>query len=111
QVVLASLSLASQNLYNLLTQNNSDSDESFVTHIRGVNFDKELANAKKKIYTFRIQGILYHQIGSLMPRYNDEKPLFAQIYFFDLNMDNQLQRRQKMFPNLNADMLKKQRQK
>ncbi|CAI2183066.1 13215_t:CDS:2 [Funneliformis geosporum] len=72
----------------------------------GVNLDKELANAKKEVYTFRIQGALYHQIGSLMPRYNDEKLLFAQIYFFDSNMDNQLQRRQEMFIYLNIDMLK-----
>ncbi|CAI2199767.1 11353_t:CDS:1, partial [Funneliformis geosporum] len=66
----------------------------------------ELANAKKEVYTFRIQGALYHQIGGLMPRYNDEKPSFAQVYFFDSNLDNQLQRRQEMIPNLNADMLK-----
>ncbi|CAI2195237.1 9965_t:CDS:1, partial [Funneliformis geosporum] len=106
-----------QSLYNLLIQINSDSDESFVTHIRaynqilaftslGVNLDKELANAKKGVYTFRIQGALYHQIGDLILRYNDDKPLFAQIYFYDSNLDNQLQRRQEMFPNLNADMLK-----
>ncbi|CAI2198355.1 7884_t:CDS:1, partial [Funneliformis geosporum] len=63
-----------QSLYNLLTQNNPDSDEPFVTYIRAynqvlaftslcVNLDKELANAKKGVYTFRIQGALYHQIG------------------------------------------------
>ncbi|CAI2197384.1 19421_t:CDS:1, partial [Funneliformis geosporum] len=112
-----SLSPAPQSLYNLLIQNNPDSDEPFVTHIRaynqvlafislGVNLDKEFANAKKGVYTFRIQGALYHQIGGLIPKYNDEKPLFAQIYFYDSNLDNQLQRRQEMFPNLNADMLK-----
>ena len=38
--------------------------------------------------TFKIQGALYHQIGGLMPRDND-KQKFAQIYFYDTNLDKQ----------------------
>ncbi|CAG8711926.1 11059_t:CDS:2, partial [Funneliformis mosseae] len=66
EVVLAPLLPVPQILYNLLTQNNSISDEPYITQIRAynqvltftfldVNLNKELANAKKEIYTFRIQ--------------------------------------------------------
>ncbi|CAG8445936.1 2851_t:CDS:2 [Funneliformis caledonium] len=109
--------ISSQILYNLLTQNNSELDESYVTQIRaynqvftftflGVKLDEKLINTKKRIYTFRIQGELYYQIRGLMPRNNDQKLTFAQIYFYDSNMDNQLQKRQEIFLNLNAEMLK-----
>ncbi|CAI2190137.1 18133_t:CDS:1, partial [Funneliformis geosporum] len=68
--------------------NDPESDEPFVTQIQaynqvlaftslGVNLDEKLANAKEGVYTFRIQGELYHQIGDLMPKDNDKKPTFA----------------------------------
>ncbi|CAG8669144.1 7903_t:CDS:2 [Funneliformis mosseae] len=71
-----------------------------------VNLNEELANAKKRIYIFRIQGELYYQIGGLMLRNDNQKLTFDQIYFYNLNMNNQLQRRQEIFSNLNAEMLK-----
>uniref|UniRef100_U9UV61 Helitron helicase-like domain-containing protein n=1 Tax=Rhizophagus irregularis (strain DAOM 181602 / DAOM 197198 / MUCL 43194) TaxID=747089 RepID=U9UV61_RHIID len=70
----------------------------------GANIDEDLANAKEGVYTFRIQGALYHRIGGLMPKEN-YPPAFAQIYFYDSNMDNQLKRRQENFLHLNSDML------
>ncbi|KAE8257116.1 hypothetical protein A4X13_0g2570 [Tilletia indica] len=38
------------------------------------------------VYTFKIQGQLYHRLGSLRPAQND-RPQFAQIYFFSTNSD------------------------
>ncbi|CAG8731081.1 15609_t:CDS:1, partial [Funneliformis mosseae] len=58
-----------------------------------VKLDEKLANAKKRIYTFRIQDELYYQIGGLILRDDNQKPIFAQIYFYSSNIDNQLQRR------------------
>ncbi|GES92235.1 uncharacterized protein LOC114268814 [Rhizophagus clarus] len=71
------LSPAPQYLHSLLTTNDPITNEPYVNQIRaynqvlaftslGANIDENLANAKDGIYTFRIQGALYHQIGSLM---------------------------------------------
>ncbi|CAG8474542.1 15151_t:CDS:2 [Funneliformis caledonium] len=59
-----------------------------------------------EIYIFKIQNELYHQIGGLMLKDNDQKLTFTQNYFYDLNMNNQFQRRQKIFLDLNAEILK-----
>ena len=102
QIVLATLSQATPTLYNFLITNDPNTDEPFINHIRAynqvlaftsirANIDEDLANAREGVYTFRIQGGLYHQVGGLMP--NNDKPKFAQIYFYDTNLDNQLQRR------------------
>ena len=40
--------------------------------------------------TFKIQGKLYHRIGSLLPSNSEESPKFAQLYFHD-SSQNQLQ--------------------
>ena len=48
----------------------------------GVNLDKQLANAKRGVYTFRIHGTVHHYIGQLMPR-EGQAPAFAQIYIHD----------------------------
>ena len=48
----------------------------------GANIDKELANARRGVYTFRIQGVVHHYIGSLVPNC-DEATAFAQIYIHD----------------------------
>ncbi|PKY62812.1 hypothetical protein RhiirA4_489984, partial [Rhizophagus irregularis] len=107
QVILSPLHEAPPMLYNLLTSNDPNTDKPYVNNIRaynsifaftslGANIDEDLANAK--------EGALYHRIGGLMPKEN-YPPAFAQIYFYDSNMDNQLKRRQEIFPNLNSDML------
>ena len=44
------------------------------------------------VYTFRIQGQLYHRIGSLLPPPGKE-PVFSQIYIYDSNSMHQAQQR------------------
>jgi hypothetical protein len=41
-----------------------------------------------------------------MPRDVNLQPTFAQIYFYDTDLDYQLQRRKDIFPTLNTDMLR-----
>ncbi|KAG5630574.1 hypothetical protein H5410_002291 [Solanum commersonii] len=55
----------------------------------GVNLDKEIASARKGVYTFRAQGQFYHDLPSLVPR--DNVPCYVQLYFFDT--DNELTNR------------------
>ncbi|KAK3806100.1 MAG: hypothetical protein J3Q66DRAFT_267060, partial [Benniella sp.] len=45
----------------------------------GVNVDRELANGREGVYTFRVCGTVVHKIGSLLPPENG-KAKFAQIY-------------------------------
>ena len=86
-------------MFNLLTTNDPVLNEPYVNQIRSynqvlaftslrTNIDNELANAQKGVYTFRIQGELYHQIGGLMPINDCQKPKFAQIYFYDTDLNN-----------------------
>lgn len=50
----------------------------------GVKLDHELVNAKKEIYTFRVQGPFYHQIGSLLPEPGSDSQ-YLQMYTWDTN--------------------------
>ena len=65
QIVLASLFPASPNLYKLLIAKDSDLNKPYINNIRAYNqvlafislradVDKNLANAKEGVYTFRI---------------------------------------------------------
>ena len=58
----------------------------------GVNLDKELANARRGVYTFRIQGVVHHYIGQLTPR-EGEVPSFAQIYIHDGTAEGEIENR------------------
>ena len=89
KVNLPSLDKLPELLGHLLTATNSRGKD-FRDHIRaynssvafcslGANIDKELANARHGVYTFRIQGVVHNYIGSLVPNC-DEPPVFAQIY-------------------------------
>lgn len=49
----------------------------------GVNYDKDLARRNRGIYTFRVQGQMYHMIDDLYP--GDKKPRNLQLYFYDNN--------------------------
>ena len=60
----------------------------------GVNLDKELANARSGVYTFRIHGVVHHYIGQLTPR-EGEAPSFAQIYIHDGTAEGELENRQR----------------
>jgi len=115
QVALVPLSPASPVLYNFLTAINPDSEEPYVNLIIlynqvlaftsiGARIDRELANAREGVYTFRIQGALYHRIGGLTPNQESE-PKFAQIYFHDSSLNYQVERRKELFPILNRSML------
>lgn len=53
----------------------------------GANIDENLANAWDGVYIFRIQGALYYRIGGLMPKNDNQQPSFAQIYFYDTNLE------------------------
>ena len=92
KVVLPSLDILPELLGHLLTVTDSRGKD-FRNHIRaynsslafcslGANIDKELANARRGVYTFRIQGVVHHYIGSLIPN-RDEAPAFAQIYIHE----------------------------
>ncbi|XP_071930166.1 uncharacterized protein [Coffea arabica] len=48
----------------------------------GVHYNKELSKRNHGIYTFRVQGQIYHFINSLVPS-EDEKASNLQLYFYD----------------------------
>ena len=58
----------------------------------GVNLDKELANARRGVYTFRIQGVVHYYIGQLTTR-EGEAPSFAQIYIHDGTVEGEIENR------------------
>ncbi|XP_060966757.1 uncharacterized protein LOC133035082 isoform X2 [Cannabis sativa] len=79
------------NLYELFTSN-SDESQNFRTYVRtynsnfaftsfGVKYDKDLCRSNKGIYTFRVQGQIYHYINQLVPP--DNHPKYLQLYFYD----------------------------
>lgn len=67
----------------------------------GIKLDENLANGRKGIYTFRVQGGIYHSIGSLFPI--DGAPKFLQLYIYDTEFetDNRLSN----MPKLHRDTL------
>lgn len=77
----------------------------FHNHIKAYNaaFQMTSFGAKEERFerfpsTFKIQGQVYHQIGSLLPELG-QQPSYLQIYFLD-NADNQTERRMEVSPNL-----------
>ena len=70
----------------------------------GANIDKNLATYRNGMYTFRLQGQMYHIAGPLLPTEENESPSYAQIFFQDPDYD-QVNRRHELFPNLNTDIL------
>ena len=86
-------------LYELFTSASNESRD-FKRYIRtynsnfaftslGVTYDKDFCGMSKGIYTFRIQGQIYHRISQLVPV--DRPPSFLQLYFHDT--DHELQNR------------------
>ena len=72
QVMLAPLPPPPTAIKKLLTEKDSESNVLCVTQIRaynqlfaftsiGTNLDKNLANAREGVYTYRIQGTLYYR--------------------------------------------------
>ena len=48
----------------------------------GAKVDENLANGRDGIFTFRINGVIHHRIGSVLPA-EHEQPVFSQIYILD----------------------------
>ncbi|GAA0145810.1 hypothetical protein LIER_05912 [Lithospermum erythrorhizon] len=65
----------------------------------GANFDKELASSRKGVYTFRINGQVYHDLPGLIPGRNG--PCFFQLYFHDTA--NEIENRLKIMKDGNVD--------
>ncbi|KAG5598941.1 hypothetical protein H5410_030311 [Solanum commersonii] len=63
----------------------------------GVRYDTELAKRNRGIYTFKVQGQMYHFIDDLKP--STGKPKNLQLYFYD--NENELTNRMALADNLN----------
>ncbi|KAL0307774.1 UNVERIFIED_CONTAM: hypothetical protein Sangu_3012100 [Sesamum angustifolium] len=50
----------------------------------GVTYDKELCRNDKNVYTFRVQGLVYHFLNDLIPK--EGKATNLQLYFHDVEM-------------------------
>ena len=48
----------------------------------GVHYDKDLSRRNRGIYTFRVQGQMYHFMNPLSPSHG-QPPSNVQLYFFD----------------------------
>ncbi|KAL7257397.1 hypothetical protein ACSBR1_003658 [Camellia fascicularis] len=103
-------------LPELQTLYTSDSDEAkqFRTYIRtynscfvftsfGVKYDKELCQRNKGIYTFRIQGQVYHFINEIQSLCDRLSPL--QLYFY--GTDQEIQHRIQHLEKLRAPIIDK----
>nr|XP_016507198.1 PREDICTED: uncharacterized protein LOC107824907 [Nicotiana tabacum] len=99
-------------LRNLYIGNNAESKH-FRTYIRtynnlfaftalGVNYDKDLAKRNRGIYTFRVQGQMYHLIDDLYPK--ERGPRNLQLYFYD--NANELKNRMACSDKLNESTVK-----
>ncbi|XP_078431629.1 uncharacterized protein LOC144703317 [Wolffia australiana] len=71
----------------------------------GANFDRTLADNCAGVYTYRIQGAVYHQISNALLPPVGHAPSFAQIYIY--NTDYQIERRCSIFPDLHRSILEK----
>ena len=63
----------------------------------GANVDESLIERIGGVYTYRIHGSMYHQMGSLLPE-PEKQPAFAQLYFYDTEheVDNRLRHMNKL---------------
>lgn len=97
----------------LLTET-SEEAKTFRTYIRtynnvfaftslGVKSDKDLNRRNKGVYTFRVQGQVYHFINDLLPKNNNAKNL--QLYFHD--SEHELENRLASCPRLCEQVIEK----
>ncbi|XP_075107418.1 uncharacterized protein LOC107819940 isoform X1 [Nicotiana tabacum] len=93
---------------------NTEEAKHFRTYIRaynnmfaftslGVTNDKDLARRYHGIYTFRVQGQMYHFIPGLLPF--DKKGKNMQLYFYD--NENELANRMACSRNINESIVKR----
>ncbi|CAG8703702.1 19331_t:CDS:2 [Gigaspora margarita] len=115
RMLTSPLGNAPESIMKLLTQDSLTTEEPYLKHICSFNFifsftsmgasiNPELANRAHGIYTYRLQGAIYHQISLLLP---DENfiPKFSQIYIYDGSFDAELNRCHTMFSFLDYDIL------
>ena len=71
----------------------------------GAKFDRAITNTLNAagVYTFQIQGALYHSMRSLLLPLG-ERPQFVQVYLYD-STEEQLQFHHETHPNLDLDIL------
>lgn len=67
----------------------------------GVKYNKELFKAYKGIYTFRVQGQVYHYVNQLIPDNNTS--CYMKLYFY--NIANELENRMKTSEHLVESIL------
>ncbi|CAG8586798.1 2366_t:CDS:2, partial [Dentiscutata heterogama] len=100
KVVLAPLDNAPPSILSLLTENSPMTGEPYLKQIWLFNsvfafisieasIDPHLANSANGVYTYRVQGAIYHRIGSMLPVENCT-PKFLQIYIYDGNFEAEL---------------------
>ncbi|KAF1894304.1 hypothetical protein Lal_00004228 [Lupinus albus] len=93
----------------------SDEGRHFRQHIRGYNhifaftslgvhLDNSLAVTGRGIYTFCVQGSIYHNIGGLHPNEGD-RPRFMQLYIYDTG--HELQNKMLENPQLHENVVSK----
>ncbi|GJW05570.1 hypothetical protein Tco_1564426 [Tanacetum coccineum] len=66
----------------------------------GVNLDKIYNARGSGVYTFRVQGGIYHKIDQLVPR--DGEPRYLQLYFYDVESDFEHKLK---WPNLDREII------
>lgn len=76
------------------------------TTTKKLNLDKDLANGKGGVYTFRVQGTMCHPMGSLLPPADNLQPQFAQIYIMDPSIDVRASRRCEIMDDLCPEKVK-----
>ncbi|PON70500.1 DNA helicase Pif1-like [Trema orientale] len=84
---------------NIRIYNNNFSFTSF-----GVKQDKDLCSMNKGLYTFRVQGQIYHYINRIIPAL-DNAPVYLQLYFHDT--DNELENRMSFSERMTLPTLSK----
>ena len=67
----------------------------------GVKYDKDLCKRNKGIYTFRVQGQVYHYINEIIPSNNQLS--YLQLYFYDT--DHEIENRLQNCPKLDQHIL------
>ncbi|XP_074290999.1 uncharacterized protein LOC141617736 [Silene latifolia] len=60
-------------------------NRSFAFTSFGVKKDRKLAQRNRGIYTFRVQGQVYHYINDILP--TEERSRYIQLYFFDTDRE------------------------
>ena len=103
------LSLVMQNLLTSM----SEEAKTFRTYIRtynnlfaftslGVRADSKYSKRNRGVYTFRMQGQVYHFINDFLPQ--NDSPKNLQLYFHDT--DNEIQNRLDACPRLSEDLIR-----